>query len=189
MSLTSERLRLRELRDDDLRDLVAWWQDPDVLVTQTSGVMHPRPAADVAERFRGWSRNEGVDAGLVVTDREQGTVLGHTALFGADAHNRTATFAIIIGPPHQGQGYGTETTRLMLRYGFTELGLHRVQLTVIGSNERGIATYLKAGFVEEGRAREAVFRGGAWHDLVHMGVLSREWSAAATHLPPGRLVA
>ncbi|GLZ01915.1 hypothetical protein Acsp02_91660 [Actinoplanes sp. NBRC 103695] len=184
--MTSERLRLRELRDDDLRDLVAWWQDPEVLVTQTSAVMHPRPAAEVAELYRGWSRNQGTDAGLVVTDREQGTVLGHTALYGADAHNRTATFAIMIGPPHQGQGHGTEATRLMLRYGFTELGLHRVQLTVIGSNERGIATYLRAGFVEEGRAREAVFRGGAWHDLVHMGVLSREWSAAASHLRPGR---
>jgi RimJ/RimL family protein N-acetyltransferase len=176
--LTGERLRLRELREEDLSDLVAWWQDPDVLVTQTSGPMHPRPADAIADQFRGWNRNAGVDAGLTVTTRDAGALIGHVALFGADAHNRTATFAIIIGPPHQGNGYGTEATRMMLRYGFAELNLHRIQLTVLGFNQRAIHTYEKAGFVEEGRDREAVFRSGRWHDQVRMSVLAREWWAA-----------
>jgi RimJ/RimL family protein N-acetyltransferase len=35
--LTGERIRLRELRDEDLPDLVAWWQDPDLMVSQTAG--------------------------------------------------------------------------------------------------------------------------------------------------------
>jgi len=34
---TGDRIRPRELREEDLTDLVAWWQDPEVLVTQTSG--------------------------------------------------------------------------------------------------------------------------------------------------------
>lgn len=177
-ALTGDRIRLRELREDDLAVLVPWWQDPDVMVTQTSGTLHPRSADAIAEQFRGWSRNTGIDAGLTVVSRDEGTVLGHAALFGADAHNRTATFAIVIGPPHQGQGYGTEATRLMLRYGFSELGLHRIQLVANGFNERAIHTYAKVGFVEEGRDREAVFRGGAWHDLVRMGILDHEWRAA-----------
>jgi len=176
--LTGDRIRLRELREDDLTDLVAWWQDPDVLVAQTSGPMHPRPADAIAEQYRLWSRNAGTDAGFVLVSRDEGTVLGHVALFGANAHNRAATFAIIVGPPHQGKGYGTEATRLMLGYGFGELGLHRIQLTVAGFNERAIHTYGKTGFVEEGRDREAVFRAGEWHDQVRMGILSREWRAA-----------
>jgi len=55
-ALTGDRIRLRELRDEDLPDLVAWWQDPDVLVTQTSGPMHPRPAD--AMLLLGLTRNE-----------------------------------------------------------------------------------------------------------------------------------
>jgi RimJ/RimL family protein N-acetyltransferase len=176
--LVSARLRLRELRDADLGDLVAWWQEPEVSVSQGSGPIHPRPAAAVAEQFRLWSGNQGTDAGLVVTTRQEGTVIGHVALFGATVHNRTATYAIMIGPPHQGQGYGTEATRMMLRYGFAELGLHRIQLGVMGYNERGINTYKKAGFIEEGRSRETVFRGGIWYDHVHMGILAHEWHAA-----------
>jgi RimJ/RimL family protein N-acetyltransferase len=177
-ALTGERVRLRELREEDLADLVSWWQDPDVMVTQTSGPFHPRPADAIAEQFRSWNRNAGTDAGLTVVNRAEGTVIGHVALFGAEAHNRTATFAIIIGPPFQGQGYGTEATRLMVGYGFTELGLHRIQLAATGFNERALHTYEKVGFVEEGRDREAIFRGGKWHDQVRMGILDHEWWAA-----------
>ncbi|AGL21020.1 GNAT family N-acetyltransferase [Actinoplanes sp. N902-109] len=178
--LISDRLRLRELRDEDLTDLVAWWQDPEVSISQGMGPLHPRPAAAIAEQFRAWCSNQGNDAGLVVTSREDGTVLGHVALFGATVHSRAATFAIMIGPPHQGRGYGTEATRLMLRYGFAELGLHRIQLGVMAYNERGIAAYKKAGFVEEGRAREAVHRNGTWYDQVHMGILAHEWQTTTS---------
>jgi len=173
--LEGDRVRLRELRDGDLDELVAWWQDPSVARLQSTLPVHPRPASAVAEQFRLWSGNQGTDAGLVVEHKQEGTLLGHVALFGADAHNRTATFAIIIGPPHQGLGYGAEAIRLMVGYGFTELGLHRVQLGVVGFNQRAITAYEKAGFVEEGRARESLFREGHWHDQVHMGVLAREW--------------
>ena len=184
-ALSGPRIRLRELRESDLTDLVAWWQDPAVLITQTSGPFHPRPADAVADQFRLWSRNDGADTGFSV--EHDGELIGHAALFGATAHNRAALFAILIGPPYQNRGLGTETTRAMLRYGFDELGLHRIGLVVNGFNERGIATYRKAGFVEEGRVREAVFRGGAWHDQVHMGVLAREWRAAGRGVnAPGR---
>jgi RimJ/RimL family protein N-acetyltransferase len=176
--LIGRRIRLRELRDDDLTDLVAWWQDPEVMVTQTAGPFHPRPADAIADQFRAWNRNTGTDTGLTITHLSEGTVLGHVALFGADAHNRTATFAIIVGPPHQGQGYGSEATAVMVNYGFAELGLHRIQLAVAGFNERAIHTYEKAGFVVEGRDREAVFRNGRWHDQIRMGILDREWRAA-----------
>jgi RimJ/RimL family protein N-acetyltransferase len=177
-ALTGDRVRLRELRESDLDRLVAWWQDPDLMVTQTSGPYHPQMAAPIAEQFRTWSRNDGTDAGFVVETHADGVPVGHAALFGANAHNRTATFAIMIGPPHQNRGLGTEATRLILRFGFEELGLHRIQLVANGFNERGLATYRKAGFVEEGRSREAIFRSGTWHDQVHMGILAREWRSA-----------
>jgi RimJ/RimL family protein N-acetyltransferase len=176
--LTGARIRLRELRETDLTDLVGWWQDPEVLATQTSGPLVPRPTDAIAEQYRNWSRNTGVDAGLTVTLRDEDTPIGHVALFGAEAHNRTATYAIIIGPPFQDHGYGTEATRMMIGHGFSELGLHRIQLTVVGFNEKGLRAYAKSGFVEEGRDREAVFRYGRWHDQVRMAILDHEWRAA-----------
>jgi len=65
----------------------------------------------------------------------------------------------------------------MVRYGFLELGLNRVGLNVWAYNDRAIAAYRKAGFVEEGRTREAVWHDGRFHDELSMGLLASEWDA------------
>jgi RimJ/RimL family protein N-acetyltransferase len=57
------------------------------------------------------------------------------------------------------------------------MNLHRVQLFAYAFNERGLAAYRKSGFVEEGRRRQAIFREGAYHDVVLMGALRDEWLA------------
>ena len=125
--------------------------------------------------FRGWSANDGADAGLAVVERATGELIGHVALFGATVKDRCATLGVMIGAPYQGRGLGTDAVRTLVEYGFTELGLHRVHLSVNSDNPAAIAAYRKAGFVEEGRLREAFFRGGRWHDDVKMGMLERDF--------------
>lgn len=98
--------------------------------------------------------------------------MGHVALWGAEVRNRCATFAIMIGPKHQSKGLGTEATRLMMQYGFSELGLHRIELQVSADNTRGIATYQRAGFEREGVLRSKLFYGGQFNDQVIMAALS-----------------
>jgi RimJ/RimL family protein N-acetyltransferase len=172
--LTGQQVRLRELREEDLHLLAQWWNDPGVAAFQR-GYTQPKTVESIAEMVRLWSRNDGADCGLSVVKRKGGELIGHVALFGATPKDRSATFAIVIGPDHQNRGYGTEAARLMLGYGFTELGLHRIELNVYSFNARAIAAYAKAGFVAEGRRRESVWRSGAWHDDLTMGILQHEW--------------
>jgi RimJ/RimL family protein N-acetyltransferase len=75
-----------------------------------------------------------------------------------------------------GKGYGTDAMRVLLRFAFTEINLHRVSLNVFGYNARAIRSYEKAGFVVEGRARQRLRRDGQWWDMVYMGILKEEWS-------------
>jgi RimJ/RimL family protein N-acetyltransferase len=63
----------------------------------------------------------------------------------------------------------------LLNYAFNELNLNRVQLTVNADNPRAVRAYQKAGFQEEGRAREAFFRDGRWQDMLYMAVLRRDF--------------
>jgi RimJ/RimL family protein N-acetyltransferase len=67
--------------------------------------------------------------------------------------------------------------RVIVGYGFRELGLHRIQLGVVSFNLAGIRAYQKAGFVEEGRHRESVLHDGRWYDDVLMSILDHEWAA------------
>jgi RimJ/RimL family protein N-acetyltransferase len=75
--------------------------------------------------------------------------------------------------------------RIILRYAFTELNLRRVSLAVSELNARGVRSYLKAGFTEEGRLRGVEHRADRHYDLIYMGILREEWekaqAAAARH--------
>ena len=42
-------------------------------------------------------------------------------------------------------------------------------------NLRAIRSYEKAGFVHEGRMRQAEYHGGQFHDVLFMSVLRPEW--------------
>ena len=122
--------------------------------------------------FENWSSNDSSAGAAFCVETVEGELVGHVALWGAEVRNRCATFAIVIGPEHQSRGLGTEATRLMVRYGFSELGLHRIELQVNADNTRGIAAYQRAGFEQEGVLRSKLFYGGQFHDQVIMAALS-----------------
>lgn len=103
-------------------------------------------------------------------------LVGFVALEEIDWQDRSAYLAIGIGEPdYWGLGYGTDAVRVILRYAFDVLSLDRVNLDVFEYNQRAYRSYLKAGFVEEGRLRQYLNRDGRRWDLIFMGVLREEW--------------
>jgi RimJ/RimL family protein N-acetyltransferase len=105
-------------------------------------------------------------------------LIGFIALDGINWTDRDSYVAIGIGEPDfWGKGCGTDAMRLMLRYSFTELNLHRISLNVYAYNQRGIRSYEKCGFQHEGCIREFVLRDGRRSDMLHMGILRAEWES------------
>jgi RimJ/RimL family protein N-acetyltransferase len=94
-----------------------------------------------------------------------------------DTHpeNREAILGIAIGDrSYWDGGYGTDAMRVLCRFGFDMMNLHRIQLDVYEGNERAIHVYEKVGFQVEGRRREAMFKYGRYQDVIVMGLLSGE---------------
>ena len=175
--LVGELIRLRGVRDDDLPVLAAWEMDPGRLTTLSSWVVPPSEAA-ARERITRWSANDKDNLGFAIETLEDPPVLvGNVGLWGARPKDRCATIGIALGREYVGRGYGTDAMRVIVSYGFREMGLHRIQLGVAPFNPAGIRAYEKAGFVEEGRLRESVLHDGRWYDEVLMSVLDHEWAA------------
>jgi RimJ/RimL family protein N-acetyltransferase len=173
--LTGPRVRLRPLVDEDLPHLEAWWLNPPTVALQANTI-RPMPPGPIAEMFRKWSANETwSSAGFCVESLERSELLGHVSLWSEAPRNRSATMAVIIGEPHTGEGYGTEALRLLMRYGFAEMGLHRIELAVYAYNTRALAVYRSLGFTQEGRRRESVLHDGVFHDDITMSILEHEW--------------
>lgn len=92
-----------------------------------------------------------------------------------DADNHRATFSLgIFAPQRRGMGLGQEVTRLVVQWGFVELGLHRVELEVLSTNDRAIRCYRACGFVHEGTRRHAELYPDGWHDFLVMGMLRED---------------
>ncbi len=102
-------------------------------------------------------------------------LIGSLAFDSIDWRTRAAEFGIVIGDKsYWNQGYGTEAVRLLVGHGFHMLNLHRIYLHVYETNPRAIRAYQKVGFVEEGRERQAEFRGGRYIDVLRMSILRDE---------------
>jgi RimJ/RimL family protein N-acetyltransferase len=175
--LVGELIRLRGVRDDDLPVLAAWEMDPGRMATLSSWVVPPSEAA-ARERVAKWSANSKDDLGFAIETLDDPPVLaGNVGLWGARPKDRCGTIGIALGREYIGRGYGTDAMRVIVSYGFREMGLHRIQLGVAPFNAAGIRAYEKAGFVEEGRLRESVLHDGRWYDEVLMSILDHEWAA------------
>jgi RimJ/RimL family protein N-acetyltransferase len=110
-----------------------------------------------------------------VVRKDKNELIGLVGLKDIHILNHSAEFYIKIDPSAQGKGYGTEATRLMLRYGFAELNLHRIQTQDMEENVAGWRTDEKAGFRYEGTLREVIARFGRFHNVRVYSLLRSEF--------------
>ena len=138
-----------------------------------------------AKKYQQWfEKNIGQDRsahiGFYIRALEDNRLIGFIVMSDIQWAHGDAWIGIGIGERDDwGKGYGTDALRIILRYAFTELNLHRVSLGVFSYNQRAIRSYQKAGFKHEGSGRESLLRDGQRFDDQYMGVLRSEWEMMA----------
>jgi RimJ/RimL family protein N-acetyltransferase len=81
-----------------------------------------------------------------------------------------ADFAMAVVAAHQGRGIGHRLLTALDAWA-AEVGVSRLELTVMAHNERAIALYERAGYAREGVKREAIRVDGRSVDELVMGKL------------------
>ncbi len=180
--LVGQRVRLREFRRADVPHIQKWVNDQDVV--RFLGFWSRPQSLEETERFvesrLRMNPAEGVDLAICLKDDPEETYIGSCGLQEIDSRNRFAMLGIVIGHKDlHGQGLGRDAVRTMLDYGFSFLGLNKINLTHAVFNERGHRCYLACGLREEGRIRQRVFHDGRFWDDVLMGITREEFLAGA----------
>lgn len=169
-------LELRELERGDLRAVTSWRAERSMV--DCLGAPYRFIGPEVDERwFDGYLAGRPNTVRCAAVDSAApGEILGLATLSGIDWVHRSCEFHIMVGPGSQGRGVGRFALGGMLRHAFADLGLNRVELSVLDTNARARALYEGFGFSLEGTRRAAAFKNGEFVDVHLMGLLASEWA-------------
>jgi len=186
-TIRGEEVLLRPLRESDLEESLRVWT-PELRHMYGGSLTSPqRPT--LADKRRSFERIQRGERGHIFAVEADGRYIGFANIEVTSEENERAKYRIAIeNPEYWGKGYGTEATRLMLRYAFETLGLHRVEVRAADYNTRAIRCYEKCGFRLEGIERDSFFVDGEWHDDWVMAALRDEWDESQTAPAAGGLV-
>lgn len=173
--LRGERVTLRARHQSDVPILEADIRADVELVSRADArpwrpVSPGSPASDVAIR-----EPTEASAAFTIVLADNDDVVGETSLWGIDPHHRQAHIGLSLRPSHQGKGLGSDAVRVLCRYAFVVLGLHRVQIETLADNQAMIATAQRVGFTREGVLRKSVWLLGEFVDQHVFGMLRDEW--------------
>lgn len=170
-------ISLRPFTQADIPRLIGWIDSSDSLVQWAGPTQFSFPLTE--EQLIRYVEENGGDmparrayAGVDA----RGEVIGHIELGAINYASRMASLCrVLIAPGLRRKGYCLPMVQNILRVGFRELQMRRIDLRVYGFNTAASRCYEKAGFVREGLLRKAQLIGGQYCDVVVMGILEQEW--------------
>lgn len=174
-ALTTRRLFLRQLKAGDTDALFAIKSDPDV--TRHYGQEpHQSPANTLAwiQRLQ-VSYDQCEDFAWGITLKDDVLIIGACTLWNFDPNFRCAEIGYELHPKYGRQGIMSEAISSVLAFGFTDLGLHRIEANPLAENIASRNLLLKLGFKQEGVLRQRHFFRGRYEDQLYFGLLRDEW--------------
>jgi RimJ/RimL family protein N-acetyltransferase len=170
-------VKLAPLQPEHGAHFYSWLRDPEVIAYSLSVFQRLKTTQQIDQWFAATlAQTNNLNLGIYLEDTS--ALIGYAGLSGISATNHSGEYFIFIGEKAQwGEGVGTEVTKQVLHLGFTHHQLNRIMLTVSELNTGGVKAYTKAGFVVEGRLRQAACRQGVFHDKIVMSVLKAEWQS------------
>jgi len=171
-------VQLKYFTEEDFASLHAWINDFTFL-HQWAGHSFQYPLTDdqLHEYIDGANQDGASKFVYKAIDSSTNKVIGHISIGRIDRTNEYARIGrVLIGDSNYlGKGIGTEMVRQCARIIFEDLGMNRASLGVFDFNKAAIRSYEKAGFVQEGKLRQARKFGDEYWSLIEMSMLKEEW--------------
>jgi ribosomal-protein-alanine N-acetyltransferase len=174
-TLETDRLILRAMRVSDAADMYAYACRPSVTEYLTwdphsSESMTREYLVYVGQRYR---TGDFYDWSLVC--KEDGRMIGTCGFTSFNCPADSGEIGYVLSPAYQGRGLATEAVRRVLRFGFEELSLHRIEAHFIQGNEASRRLMERVGMTFEGFARESMRIKGRYRTIGTCAILRREF--------------
>ena len=180
MKLVTNRLVLRDYKEDDLDSLVSQINNLEV---SKNLLMVPHPytrkggreyLARTVEKAKEKPRS---DYSFAIELQEEPGLIGCVGLHNIDRYHKTATAGCWLGQDYWRQGYMSEAVERALRFAFNTLKLRRINSAAFVENIGSNKLQQSLGFQLEGTARKMnkSRATGKIHDENLYGLLREDW--------------
>lgn len=175
--LSTKRLILRPVSLDDaprIMQLAGEWE----IAATTANIPHPYEEGMAEEwistHTASFENKTGVNLAIVL--RSEDAFIGAIGLH-LNKQHQLAELGYWVGVPYWNQGYCTEAAKEMLRYGFEDLDINRIQARHMTKNPASGRVMEKIGMTPEGVLRQSLFRFDTFENAAIYSILRKEFLA------------
>ncbi len=173
MDINSNRLILKEISWDDLGDIHRLHSFPGVDEFNTIGI--PKNTEETKELIRpmieGQTKAPRKSYTWKIVLKDLNDFIGIAGINLSNDKFKLGEIYFKILPKYWGNGYATEISKTLIKHGFDNFQLHKVEAGVATGNIKSIRVLEKSGMTREGLRRKILPIRGEWKDNYHYAIV------------------
>ena len=172
MNIKEKKIKLRELRENDMELLNSLMNDEEV-EHNVIGWSKPVTMSEQMQWYRNISNDQNIRYAIVdINDTE---IYGTGIISRIDWKNGNCSIDIKLDKRCQNHGYGSEAISLLLKHAFDELNMNSVNVKIISYNIASQKAFEKNGFKKTGVLRSNIYKNGKYNDVYIYDLLKEEY--------------
>ncbi len=176
-TIQTERLFLREVNQQVLDELYPAHTDEEARVILGYGTMEEL----LAEKYKwekGYTTYRTTFKFFLMEEHASGMVVGSVSLHNMyPEHRRSELGYAMREESAKRKGYTSEAVAAVIKHGFEDLDLNRIEAFASPANTGSVKVLLGAGFTEEGLLRQHYCKNNVIEDSACFGLLRHEYEA------------
>ena len=173
--IETPRLILRRMRKTDSADMYEYARDPAV---SEYLLWQPHESEAYTRRYLNYLQTRyraGDFHDWAVVWRDADKMIGTCGFTSFRLDANSAEIGYVLNRSYWGMGVAPEAVRAVLRFGFLELRLHRIEAHYMIGNDRSRRVMEKVGMTYEGTQRDSLFVKGRYVSVGVCAVLENEF--------------
>lgn len=171
--LIGQKVELRLIEKEDMVKRAKWINDPKIQST----LNYDFPTS--VSKTMAWFQNNLLNDSrreFSIFDKSNGKYIGFCGLFDIDYKAKKAEHHCVIGDiDYHSKGFGKDAYKVIVNYGFKELGLNRIYAYQRINNIPAHKLVEKLGWKREGLLRSDLYSHGEIRDRYIISILKSEW--------------
>lgn len=174
--METDRLIMRQMQESDAPALLAHFGNPETVkyISAEPFVTDLDSARALITEFADEFTRKTAWRWAVTLRGGDDTLIGTAGFHRWYKDDQHAEIGYDLNADYWGKGYATELVKGMVRWGFLNMDLHRIEADVTAGNVGSERVLEKAGFTREGVWREREKRAWGFVDLTQYGILRHE---------------